>query len=490
MRRKWSLFFVLLFCLVGIGGCDFSFAGESTKPVQPQTSEIHLSYITIGVPDRDLQIVNEEINRLLMEKLGFTITYTKIDWENYPKQLSAMIASGSNFDIAFDTNYTQNAQNSAWLDLNGYLETVGEEMYEAVDPLFWEGATINGKIYGVPTNKELAVTKQWIFPTELVEKYNIDLGNYTTLKSLEPLLSMIKEKEPEYLPMEMNPDLCSGLFSLYGFEFVREKELPLVISSKSDKPEILNLFETPETQSLLILLREYYKKGYFNEDAALSVTPELLPGKKVFLSIASGGPHSETIWSRQRGYDVKSIPVTPPLVTTEDTRAAVMCINANTKYPLECIQFLNLLNTDPELRNLMNYGIEGIHYTLADNGQVIPSSEKRYEGVQYTQGNWFILKTKGGEVPDPIDKWEQYQDFNASVEKSKVLGFTPDMNGLSAEVTAVKAVFEKYYPGLITGTVDPYRFLPLFNRELEEAGINKIRIKLQEQLDAFLESQN
>ena len=75
-----------------------------------------------------------------------------------------------------------------------------------------------------------------------------------------------------------------------------------------------------------------------------------------------------------------------------------MAVNANTKHPVECIKFLNLLNTDPEIRNLFNYGIEGVHYTLDEQGQVVPNTDKdshgdplpdapasRYSGVQYTQ---------------------------------------------------------------------------------------------------------
>ena len=94
-----------------------------------------------------------------------------------------------------------------------------------------------------------------------------------------------------------------------------------------------------------------------------------------------------------------------------------MAVNANTKHPVECIKFLNLLNTDPEIRNLFNYGIEGVHYTLDEQGQVVPNTDKdshgdllpdapasRYSGVQYTQGNWFILKTMGSDNPDPLSK--------------------------------------------------------------------------------------
>ena len=141
---------------------------------------------------------------------------------------------------------------------------------------------------------------------------------------------------------------------------------------------------------------------------------------------------------------------------------------------------MNLLNTDPEIRNLFNYGIEGVHYTLDEQGQVVPNTDKdshgdplpdapasRYSGVQYTQGNWFILKTMGGDNPDPLDKWDQFRKYNAGVVKSTVLGFTPDLSKLTAQTDNIEMVWHKYYPSLMTGSVDVDTILPKFNAELK-----------------------
>jgi hypothetical protein len=172
----------------------------------------------------------------------------------------------------------------------------------------------------------------------------------------------------------------------------------------------------------------------------------------------------------------------------------MMVVNANTKHPVESIKFLNLLNTDPELRNLFQYGIEGIHYTLDQNGQVVlsstednqgnplPKAHAGYTGIQYTQGNWFILNTLGGSYPDPLNKWEQFSIYNSKVAESQVLGFTPDLSELNEQIDNIEVVWRKYYPSLMTGSVDVDTILPKFNHELYEAGIDKVRIEIQKQL--------
>ena len=144
--------------------------------------------------------------------------------------------------------------------------------------------------------------------------------------------------------------------------------------------------------------------------------------------------------------------------------------------------FLTAVNTDPEIRNLLNYGIEGVHYTLTPDNQAEIISD-RYRGIPYTQGNWFILNTTVGEK---LNKWELYREFNENTVQSPLLGFTPDYSGYETEYNAVAQVYEKYYAPLMTGTVDPDTYLPKLLQELEAAGINTLQTVLQQQIDDWL----
>jgi len=476
-----------------LSGC----MARSASGDQPErvSRAVNLIYYTIGNPDPDLKRVNDKINEVTAKKIGVTITYIKVGWQEYNDRINTLISTGTPFDIAFSPDYSSLVQRGAWLKLDDYLSGLGRDMYDAIDPVLWQGVRMeDGGIYGVPTNKELAVRMQWMYPEALVRKYGIDIAKYNTLESLAPLLKMIKEKEPSYQPMELDKD-SQNFFALDGYEYVIDKPLPLMVRSLDPAAPVVNIFETQEARHVLDTLRSYYLKGYINEDAALREGQNLKRGDLVFWKPAGGGPLAENSWSKDRGYKVVAQPVTPPLITTESVRGGIMAINANSAYPAESVKFLNLLNTDPELRNLINYGIEGVHYTLDENGQVLLKSSgdsggvqgaaAGYEGVQYTQGNWFILKTIGGEYPDPLDKWDQYRAANAEYVKSKLFGFTPDLAGMSIQIDNIRTVWEKYYPGLLTGSVDVDAILPKFNAELRQAGLDEVRAEVQRQLDAW-----
>lgn len=475
MRRLSALLALLM--LLALTGCTRS--EESTGSAD---SPIVLNYYTIGEPDRDLEEVNRALNRILLEEYGFAVNYRKIGWTDYEKYLVAMINTNQPFDIAFTwaDNYETYAGAGAWLDLTPYMQTEGAQMYRAINEKFWKGVQVDGKILGVPTNKELAVPLQFVFCRELVEKYGIDVSNYRTFHSLMPLLKLIAENEPEYIPLFFDASHYD-LMSTLGYEYITET-LPLVIRSDSGSCRLVNGFESEEVRSLLRTMRRYYQAGYINADASIRTYISRFDDEKIFLRLASGGPDIDVSLSGSFGYGVIAVQAAKSVATTASARAAVMAVNARSEHPKEAVQFLNALNTDPEIRNLLNFGIEGKHYVLTDEGQVRSISDG-YQGVTYTQGNWFILRTREGES---LNRWETFEKFNDTAQESNLLGFMPDYSAYPEILEDVTRIYEKYYSALITGTVDPDVYVPKMNEELAAAGLDILRQDLQSQIDAWL----
>lgn len=475
--RRLSALLALLMLLTLLAGCTRD--EESADSVD---SPVVLNYYTIGEPDRDLAEVNRALNRILLEKYGFTVNYHKVGWTDYEKYLVAMINTNQPFDIAFTwaDNYETYAVEGTWLDLTPYMQTEGAQMYQAIDEKFWKGVQVDGKLLGVPTNKELAVPLQFVFCRELVEKYGIDVSNYRTFHSLMPLLKLIAENEPEYIPLFFDASHYD-LMSTLGYEYITET-LPLVIRSDSGRCRLVNGFENEEVRSLLRTMRRYYQAGYINADASIRTYISRFDDEKIFLRLASGGPDIDVSLSGSFGYGVIAVQAAKGIATTASARAAVMAVSAHSEHPREAVQFLNALNTDPEIRNLLNFGIEGVHYVLTDEGQV-RSISNGYQGVTYTQGNWFILRTREGES---LDRWEVFEKFNAATQESALLGFMPDYSAHADILSEVTRIYEKYYSPLITGTVDPDVYVPRMNEELNAAGLDVLREDLQAQIDAWL----
>ena len=54
----------------------------------------------------------------------------------------------------------------------------------------------------------------------------------------------------------------------------------------------------------------------------------------------------------------------------------MMAISTASKNPERAMMFLNLLNTDPYLMTLLNYGVEGVHYNL-NSDKLVEFTDKR-----------------------------------------------------------------------------------------------------------------
>ena len=73
-----------------------------------------------------------------------------------------------------------------------------------------------------------------------------------------------------------------------------------------------------------------------------------------------------------------------------------------------------------------------------------------------------------------MDIWEQLDEFNNTAQMSVAMGFTPNLDEVTNEVTACTNVTDKYYYAITSGTVDVRETAETINKELEAAGIQKI----------------
>lgn len=478
VRGLLALALAVTLALGGCGRPDDGPAGEDGG--QP----VNLIYYTIGEPDADLARVNEALNAILLERYGITVEYHKIGWNDYTAQLNSLVGTGQAFDVAFAWTdlYTSGAMAGSWLDLTDYLAGPCKTLYDTVNREFWKGIAVSGRIWGIPTNKELATPVHFLFDQSIVEKYDMDIDACDSLEALEPLLEEVAQREPDYIPLFLGSKPINPL-TLSGYQYVSFDAVPLMVRSDDPDCRVVNIFETPEAASCLDTLHRYYEAGYINQDAIMRTSFSRFQDEPVFLRLSTGGPDASASYSTDYGYPIVARQVSDSVVTTESAQGGVMVVSANTEHPEACMTFLTAVNTDPEVRNLLNYGIEGVHYTLTEDDQVKIISPD-YRGVPYTQGNWFILKTTVGES---VNKWDLYRQFNENTVASPLLGFTPDYSRCQGTFNAVARVYEKYYAALMTGTVDPAEYLPRLQEELQEAGIDGLRLTLQAQIDAWLE---
>ena len=226
---------------------------------------VELTWYQVGDNQKDDSAVLEEVNKYTEEKIGVKLNIVKVGWGDYNQKMQVVINTGDAWDMCFTCSWTndylQNAQKGAFLELDDLLKEEGSEMYDLIDSRFWEAAKVGGKIYGVPSEKEIGNMPMWVFTKELVDKYSIPYEDLHSLEDLEPWLQMIKEKKPDVVLMYLTKDYSAPTY-------MDKIQDPIGIEYGDDSLTVQNVFDTEKMQSTLDTMRKYYEAGYINKDAA------------------------------------------------------------------------------------------------------------------------------------------------------------------------------------------------------------------------------
>ncbi|GGF97665.1 ABC transporter substrate-binding protein [Paenibacillus aceti] len=483
-RKKFSLLLASLMALtLLVSACGGKNASNNAAGDGKGEKPVELIWYTIGTPQKDTDKVMEEVNKYTKEKINATVKMKQIDFGDYNQKMQVMAASGEPMDILFTSSwafdYVQNARKGAFMELDDLLKTHGQGIVEALDPAFLEGSKVDGHNYAIPANKELPAQEVWRFNKELADKYNLDISSVRSMESLEPLLKTIKENEPGITPYAMVKDFVP----LMPFDYIIEK-LPMAVRIDTTDYKVINMLETQEAKDALKTVHEYYKAGYISpEVATTSSVDDLYKSGKWFMDRASTQPFAENLWSASYGYPVVSTPAGDPYIYNWSVMGSMQAISANSKYPEKAMEFLNLLNTDPVLRNMIDSGIEGVHYEkVGDNVMKNLDESKNYDMPTFSLGNLMITYLNEG---DPENKWDEFKKFNESGINAPLLGFNFDSSKVTTELAAVQNVKEEYWSALMTGTVNPDEYLPKAIEKFKAAGIDKIIEEAQKQIDEW-----
>lgn len=457
---------------------------DKTEATGDKTSEkpVELVWWTVGTEPTDLAMVNDAINEYTKEKLNVTLDIKYAGWGDYGDKLSKIVQSGESYDLAFGAGingYQDLANKGYFADLTDLLPTVTPALYEFIPEALWQGITINEQIVGVPAYKDSAQAQYWVWDQATVEELGIDYTNIRTLPELEVALKAMKAAKPGEYPLTI-----AGTEGINGFIATQCGYDELVVkpsigvSYADETAKVVGVWEQENTLENLRIIHSWFKEGLINQDAAtLTEAPK---HSKVYA--AQGYPHADADWSKTEGYPVVSNMYFGPAYSTRTIQGSFMAISAGSKHIEESLKVIELINTDPYMRNLLAFGIEDVHYKKTGDTSIEVIGDK-YAAPAYSQGTFFNMYTVD---PAPASKWEDLRIQTESAFSSPALGFTFDTQNVQNQIAACVNIEDKYRPSLLTGSVDPDEVLPKMIAELNKAGYQDIIAEVQTQLDEYL----
>lgn len=484
---------VLTLMLTALAACGGSKPASTTDGSQatPDTSKDSettskdiptLTWWTIGgqVPNNFSKAV-DAMNAYTAEKIGVKVDIKVASWGEWDTKMNTIVNTGEPFDIMFTNSgkYSKQVAMGAFADITDLVQSETPDLYKLIPEKVWEGTKIGGKYYSVPTYKDSALTQYWVFDDKYVQKYNIDINNIKTLQDLDkPLRDMKAGEGKSFYPLPMTQgEGLNGFFNEYddltlGFP-------PIGVKADDAARTVVSVLEQPDVMANLKLLHQWYQDGIINPDAPTKTEND--KGRPFFA--AQAFPGAEVSWQINDAIEkYNMVQHYGPIYTTSTIQGSLNAISANSKYKKEALKYLELVNTDPKLRNMLAFGELGVDYNNVDGEKVIERTSDTWPLAAYTQGTFFNLAvTKGA----PEDQWEQVKKLNDAATSSTILGFALDITDLQTEVANCQAVWDKYKYEIITGASDPEKVIPKVTAELKSAGMDTIMQAAQEQINNY-----
>jgi putative aldouronate transport system substrate-binding protein len=500
MNRKYfgrSVSKNLIVLLLSISFFTLTISGQTSVSATKNldiSKQVELKWYVMGNGQQaDTKIVETAVNKYLKDKINTTLKLTTFIWgSDFEDQMNIRMAAGEVFDITFTANwafnYRRNAVNGAFVDITNMMDTYAPKTKALLGENILKGAEVGGRVYGLPVYSSGIVNDYGILLNkELVNKYKVDTSKIKKLEDLEPIFKKIKAQEPKiinFYPFDKNS--FEGIYNILNYDNLVDNRTPGSVLRDGKSTKVLNFFDTPDANSLFSLMHKWYKSGYISKSSKADSNYFDSNKSNIFAFYSNLSPTKCEELLLYNDLDLVSISLSKKSLTTTNSTGCMQAISSTSKKPERALMFLELINTDEKLSNMINYGIEGIHYEKTGTNTIsqIPLQYGKYNpGTSWLFGNQLIAYSLEGS-PAAVSEKEVKEYVNTAVA-SPLLGFSFNAESVQSQTTKLSSIIEKYYNDLCLGKINPSVYLPKMNSELKKAGLQKVLSEMQKQVNAF-----
>ncbi len=376
--------------------------------------------------------------------------------ETQPNQLDIIYISGLDM-------YNEYIENEWLQSLNDYIKTTGKKLNDYITSALLEGVKVDSETYGIPNNVQIGEYTYMLVDKVLFDRYYQNKESIHNILDLDTFLQDINESEPDVLPIDASFKQCMDQLVWYwDIDWTEDEETGEMIYSIPTHNEFSllgavygdpanagrgkiqlgfnALFTQPEYRNIFLKLKEYEYNDFYKteDDTRKNAAVSFMTGTyEIKASIdeaieANDGNHTAGLYVDENGKEYYTYVVKYPEADEYSLYGNMYGVSANSTRTQACMQVLTLLNTNSEIRNILQYGIEGVNYVIdEDTGCLRRLNDTYLMNIERT-GNCFIAYPEEGL---PVDYWEYSKKQNNDALVNPLLGF--DFNTMLAEYSTV-----------------------------------------------------
>lgn len=359
------------------------------------------------------------------------------------------------------------------LDINSYLDVSYKLIKKYITSAFLATGQIDGAQVGIPNNHVMGEYTYLLLNKEVVD--SLYFSPTEIASSADKLIEYLGDARRYYgnyitmynYPTDMSVHITDE-FSLLGgmlYDGVYE-------NSQLNPSDLL---ANEDYVSYLKLLNALTKNNYVTEGDK-NALPE---NRNVAAAYIKGGYGIESQYTDN--YYVQA--VANPVAADGEYPGTYLCVSPYTTDVDRCVQIVEALTTDKNLRNLFQYGAENTHYTVDYNGvyNIADNPEYTYSMNPADTGNMFIM-AQNSEMSDVMlslsaNDWENAKQQNLHVIRSPYTFFK--INYITAENYWKTSNYWKYTD------VEEFNRLAGIDTNLDDAADIEKKREAARELDPF-----
>jgi putative aldouronate transport system substrate-binding protein len=490
MRKRLAVLLAVVLALGTLTG-SFAFASDSTDLSTQEPYTVRIVADGFGSEEACKEI-GEAISAITVPKYNTTVEITRYDFATYVDQVQTSLAAGDKIDLlggVSNISIPSAASQGQVLVLDDLLKSDGQGILADISEEDLNSTSVGGKVYAIRNNKELGLGLGFACNTEMLESLGVDYSNIVSEEGMYDILKAVQAKYPDTYPWASDSGNMGDY--MYPIDWLGRDFGVLMNSFDDTDTTVVNLYTSDEYYQQCKRRYAWSQEGLIMPDASINAdqVTSLMAQGKAFCATTETKPGIESQWERNTGIDITIINIVPDYTMTSNLNN-YWFIPYTSEQPARAMQILNAMYTDPDIANLLIYGIEGKYYQFVDKANDVIDYP---EGVTSSDLGWTITAWHFPNeliahkwVTDGANIWADTIAFNKNCHPSQAKGFVWDSSSVANEIVACTTVLSKYKKGLDTGDVDPDTVWSQMKAEFEEAGIQKILTEKQSQLDAWL----
>ena len=347
---------------------------------------------------------------------------------------------------------------------DGIMTTLDEELSinakilkTYIHPTFFSAAKIGSSTYGIPNNHLIGEYQYMLVDKELVDKYYYDPDGFNSIADLEEYLDDVIKYEPDVIPL-MNEPAPRIVY------FTSEPSIVGAAVPKNAKPG------TKATPNNLLGVNEYmnsYKMmvKYKSAGAIAGEGANLDDGNRYAAAVVSGDITFPEKYEDRYYVSVYKYPE----ANDNNVYGGMYCISQYAANVSRCMEVLELLTTEPEIIDILAYGVEGVDYEIDENGYVAKKDTTYSMNLNYV-GNQFMM-TPSADLSDSMkalaaDNWALAKKQNLDMAYDPYLGFrlnytATDKEGNVSDLKSSDMTIKQIMDGVVESSKD-------FLKQIEE----------------------